>query len=312
MAVGSDEIPKPIPFDMIRASLFSGGSKWTSIASKYVLDPGLTPLEAEAAILKRLAQTPSDHNGPRPADAGAVFEAVVRAIASNMRSWSRIDKSLPDIRDRLWNFDPHKVARSGSTERQKLELDLQQLLPGQSQRRDSAAILAWADRLHVEPDFATKLAVLRQGLLDRAAASASVCLNGATRRALPVALTALALGNAPSGIKWPGSGTLKASGMGAALAAEFLRNLGWSGFKPDRHVMRLLPLWCGESPAIRHSANRVLESVFNTRRKDSQDFIYFSLLGAERSPADMALSHADNLVWLFGAYGTTRPKAACD
>ena len=39
----------------------------------------------------------------------------------------------------------------------------------------------------------------------------------------------------PSGVE-----SWKAPGMQLALASEFLRNLHWDGFKPDRHIRRMM------------------------------------------------------------------------
>jgi hypothetical protein len=60
----------------------------------------------------------------------------------------------------------------------------------------------------------------------------------------------------------------KLPGMRYVLASEFLRNLGWEGFKPDRHIQRLFDRWYPQGVAqvkpeverlqslIAHSASR--------------------------------------------------------
>ena len=55
-------------------------------------------------------------------------------------------------------------------------------------------------------------------------------------------------------------GTRKWPRMGLPLACEFLRNLGWNGFKPDRHIIRL-PVTAAH-PRIGHGRNpRVPQSL---------------------------------------------------
>lgn len=46
--------------------------------------------------------------------------------------------------------------------------------------------------------------------------------------------------------RWDCPGVGKLPGLQFALGSEFFRNLGWNGFKPDRHVIRLLNGLVGE------------------------------------------------------------------
>ena len=94
----------------------------------------------------------------------------------------------------------------------------------------------------------------------------------------------------------------KAPGMAPTLASEFLRNLGWDGFKPDRHIQRLFTLWFPDDG--REVADRVdhLCDRIGRRDKATRQFAQYALIGIRRSPEGTPLSKVDNLVWALGAY----------
>lgn len=100
----------------------------------------------------------------------------------------------------------------------------------------------------------------------------------------------------------------KAPGMRPVLASEFLRNLGWNGFKPDRHVQRLLSRWCPEFVAEQDGRVDELCGILGTQAKDVRGFLRFSLAGIGLAPPDWLLSHVDNLVWALGAYVEKKGK----
>jgi len=99
-----------------------------------------------------------------------------------------------------------------------------------------------------------------------------------------------------------GLASWKAPGMGPTLASEFLRNLGWNGFKPDRHIQRLFSLWFPD--VVEGCRERAVElaALLGTRAKDVVAFFTFSLVGHAVTPPGRTLSEVDNLVWALGAY----------
>jgi hypothetical protein len=90
--------------------------------------------------------------------------------------------------------------------------------------------------------------------------------------------------------------------MGATLASEFLRNMGFSGFKPDRHVTRLLYRWAPESVAEAEAVARRLARVVGRGDSATCRFLTYSLAGVALTPAGTSYSVADNLVWALGHY----------
>jgi hypothetical protein len=93
----------------------------------------------------------------------------------------------------------------------------------------------------------------------------------------------------------------KINGMGVALASEFLRNLGWPSFKPDRHIIEMLNKWYTEpeqNDLVKSDVDAVCR-VFG--RIGAADFrlLRISLLGAKTTPPGTSINYADQLVWLY-------------
>jgi hypothetical protein len=105
----------------------------------------------------------------------------------------------------------------------------------------------------------------------------------------------------------------KPPGMGLPLTSEFLRNLGWSGFKPDRHIRRLFDRWFGQMEPDRVRVQRTERLISEAmkvlvpshtvcHRPALRTHLRYSLLGVAASPDGISYSSVDNLVWLLGAY----------
>lgn len=102
-------------------------------------------------------------------------------------------------------------------------------------------------------------------------------------------------------VKWPG--------MGFALGSEFLRNLGWSGFKPDRHIKRLFHCWIGTRlDADIAPTSEIVQMLIGRRDSLTTENAKYSLIGVEVSPPGYSFSEIDNLVWLLGAYVERKGK----
>ena len=108
----------------------------------------------------------------------------------------------------------------------------------------------------------------------------------------------------PSGME-----SWKTPGMGMVLASEFLRNLHWEGFKPDRHINRLLGRWFPE--VVRKKSGRADFLAREILYCGSQDVITglnYSLVGVAVTPKGCNFTKADNLVWALGAYVEKKNK----
>ena len=91
--------------------------------------------------------------------------------------------------------------------------------------------------------------------------------------------------------------------MQTALASEMLRNLHWSGFKPDRHIKRLLGKWFPDVVAEKSTrAEELARTVLCCRSQDVAIDIKFALVGIAVKPPDCDFTMADNLVWALGSY----------
>ncbi|MEO6957305.1 MAG: hypothetical protein ABI137_11240 [Antricoccus sp.] len=92
--------------------------------------------------------------------------------------------------------------------------------------------------------------------------------------------------------------------MGFTLACEFLRNLGWNGFKQDVHIKMLLgsERWLGTAQNNCFTSEATdLGDVIGSRSKEVIFNIRYRIAGLSITPDGMSASRIDNLVWLIGA-----------
>lgn len=256
--------------------------------------------ELVTAVLGQLEQEPA----PRPLEQtisnAGVFRAAAKALGSNSRAWVTFLKNGRRLSDLLSGYDP--IRTHLAFERGELSLDhLKTYLPGQSSSADARAILRWAQlltevehyyRFIQDLDIAfRRLSKERYGEPPDDA-DLLLCLVGY-------------LGQPPS--RWEGSRYLgtrsqrvhadqhKTPGMGYVLASEFLRNLRWNGFKPDRHVQRLFDRWFpGQGASVKGKAQR-LQSLIGRNTKDLNVYLTYSLVGSMATPESVPFSQADNL-----------------
>jgi thermostable 8-oxoguanine DNA glycosylase len=101
--------------------------------------------------------------------------------------------------------------------------------------------------------------------------------------------------------KWPG--------VGFALGAEFLRNVGWNGFKPDRHIKRLLQHWTKGQIDVQPQLNHLI-TLIDSSGAELKENLSCLLTGISIATNDYKnkLSHLDNLIWLLGAYVEKKNK----
>lgn len=225
-----------------------------------------------------------------------IFEAAVKAIGSNSRKWTKFLAIEKSLRDLLCKYDPQNTAKM---QREILEETAAKLLSGQTAKSDARAIVSWARVLTENEQYSSKLADAVHNFQHKAQKCKSHPLSN------PELMLCLAatLARPPSN-----SSLEKAPGMGYILASEFLRNLGWPGFKPDRHVRRLLRQWCPDVIDQQSDAADRLAKLVGSRSKELKEFFRYSLAGIALTPDGIDPSHMDNLIWLLGAYVEKRGR----
>jgi hypothetical protein len=187
-------------------------------------------------------------------------------------------------------------------------------LPGQSSGGDARAIIQWAHLLALENDnYFNKIREL--GEIFRALHSQKFGLELDDAELLLCLVGYLA--HPPQ--RWIGNELPnrnvgseiklnKLPGMSYTLASEFMRNLRWNGFKPDRHIRRLLSRW--SAPGLDKNSDTVVRLLALIGREafNLREYLQFSLLGIRLSPVGAKLSEVDNLVWLLGHYVERKGK----
>jgi hypothetical protein len=282
------------------------------IRNRLIRDYGLDyeppdPESFACALLLKLGQAPVKDPLSKTYSNNDVFRAAVRAIGSNSRTWATFLLHETQLSNLLYGYDPEHT--NNAVEQGILKAhDLKLCLPGQSSSKDAAAILCWA-RLLAETcdyyafvsDLGLAFSHLAEAVYKRPLSNADFLLCVAGYLGKPPA--------AWSGEQFLGSAgrsvilaRRKTPGMSYTLASEFLRNLGWTGFKPDRHVIRLFDNWLPYGTAEVDSQVQDLVQLIGNNPKDLHVFLAYSSLGIRISPPGVPHSHVDNLIWLLGAY----------
>ncbi|MDI9960797.1 MULTISPECIES: hypothetical protein [Rhodococcus] len=281
----------------VRARIERGYSLPTDAAtSSQFLDYAVRYLDQEAMDTP-LAQTYSNQQ---------VFKAAVNALGSNSRNWA----SFVKVRDQhleglLYGFDPEKT-HTAILDGTLTLADLREHLSGQGGAGDAKAIIRWAKLLTDHPNYYDQILGIARAFVALAEDAGYQLGN----QHLMMVLAGYLI-SPPR--RWPGekhldSGLVQMThrerdlpGMGYPLASEFLRNLHWNGFKPDRHITRLLELWV---PEIRETVEGDVDrlcALIGSKNRSLKYFLRYSLVGVAITP-DGNYSRADNLIWMLGAY----------
>jgi len=254
----------------------------------------------------KLEQAPRAPNAPPPNNR-EVFRAAVLALASNQRSWTTVVANEGRLRDACADFDPETVARDPEQRRPLLSA----ALAGVTRSADVSAVLNWAAELDTEAQYSAYLDALESRC--HAIAGSQLQLTMPQVTALVASIGGFGLSVADHPVDAFGF-SRKFAGMQGALGSEFLRNLGWPGFKPDRHIMRLLDKWVAERPewgsvqeAASQDADRLLQAL-GRRNKVLRGFLYYSRLGELLTPPSIPVTRADQLVWLYGSQIATKRR----
>ena len=284
---------------------FANGGIRKRICDDYRIEDSGTPQDLAKRLVQSFDQTPpKDHSWESHLENRRVFRAAVLAIASNSRKWATFLQHEPQLRYILCDYDPAASIRKNLQSGQSMEREIRECLPGITARRDSEAIIRWAELLGDGPPYYDSLVELRRKI--------ATLPQVQDNETVPLVAGVLGMGSQRINERWPPPGSLatwKAPGMGFTLACEFLRNLYWSTFKPDRHIQRLLGRWFPEGAAgLEERANQFAREVMGSPSKQLIKPLQFSLLGMQVSPPDRHLNEVDNLVWLLGAYVEKKGK----
>ena len=302
-----------IDLELIKQRLFSD----PSVRHKILQDYGLTvqpqdPDELAAELIKQLGQSPVDDPLAQKPSNAEVFRAAVKALSSNSRAWATFLKAEPKLCSLLGGYDPayaHYAFEAGD-----LGIDdLKACLPGQSSSADAVAILRWAQLLTAVEDYYGYVRGLGYYFRQRA----QECFDTALPNSELLLCVAGYLGDPPvsrpetshlDAAHLPGPTYRKLPGMRYVLASEFLRNLRWEGFKPDRHIQRLLDRWYPRGVAQVKPEVERLQGLIGRMSRDLRSYLAYSLVGISLSPPGATLSEVDNLLWLLGAYVEKKGK----
>jgi hypothetical protein len=116
-------------------------------------------------------------------------------------------------------------------QQKRLTRNLAKLLPGITAIAVARAIIHWMNRFAETQNYYMTIVQTSADIQDRFKCEGK-CI---PLHELFLCIVAYFTNDRMQSLKWPG--------MGFALGSEFLRNLHWNGFKPDRHIKRLLSRW---------------------------------------------------------------------
>lgn len=262
----------------------------------YAFAPPTSATELASSLIASFGQLDAQE---RPLSSRDVYRAAVRALGSNSRHWSAFLSKEARLSEHLCDFEPNAVQEA--LKRRRLTVrDIAACLPGPSSDRDAKAIKKWADLLNLVPNLPTAISELRAAL-DRSLPRSEVPIAAA-------AVFGFGLTHAPVPHPPQGMPTWKLPGMGAVLASEFLRNLHWDAFKPDRHIKRLFARWFPAVVSSCEQRTNYLSGLLGLHAKELLEFLRYSLVGVAVTPPGTTFIEVDNLVWALGAYVEKKNK----
>jgi hypothetical protein len=273
--------------ELIKQRLFEWARE--RIARDYRFNVPATPEELSQQVLQSLGQKACANPLNQNYDNDAVFHAAVRTLGSNSRKWATFLSNEPKLNRILSGFRVEEVGRTPPN-----CFDLAKLLPGQTATADARAILNWAHLLSRNQNYYASVVEASARIQNRLAEREKD--DDISHRLFMCVVAHFT--NSSRGAqtrKWPG--------MGYVLGSEFLRNLHWNGFKPDRHIKRLLTRWTNDQIDVQQAIEQWRHVIGRKDRALSEN-LRLSLTGMEITPDDHKanFSQFDNLLWLLGAY----------
>jgi len=275
------------------------------IARDYGFDVPDSPEELSQEVLQSIDQQAVANPLNQEYSNDVIFHAVVRTIGSNSRKWTTYLNNSQKIAQILSDFCVEEVDRNPPS-----CFELASLLPGQSQTADACAILSLARKLSERKNYYASIVQASTEIQNRFYKHEQ-CYMPMHKLFLSVVAYFTDPSNGARSRKWPG--------MGFPLGSEFLRNLHWNGFKPDRHIKRILNRWTNDSnfnqemEPLRRNVQQELESlqrIIDRRNSTLSDDLRLSLIGMEITPENHKenFSQFDNLMWLLASYVEKKGK----
>ena len=288
---------KVLDIERISERLFEQVPVRERICREYCIKDVGGPEDMAYGLVESIGQVRPSAGGTHAVESNqTVFRAAALAIASNMRSWSRFLGCRRTFKSLLRQYDPVAFARDAETD-PSLVRSVEDCLGGRTKRADAKAIVKWARILAREPRYFSALSELKNDMEAKVHEGEIV----------PVLATFLGSPSKKAENRWhrPPTGveSWKAPGMGMVLACEFLRNLHEDGFKPDRHIKRLMGRWF--SDVIETQSGRASDlacKMLDCRSREVIVGLKISLAGMAVTPQGCSFTKADNLVWALGAY----------
>lgn len=236
-----------------------------------------------------------------------VFEAAVKALGSNSRQWSAFLSKEHELRELLEDYDPLKVYAKWNSE---FENEVITFFPGQTRRNDVTAVYQWSKKLALLENYYKNYIIKLSNAFIGIVPEKEKQISSEQLLLLICGFCANPPANSPLLNSFYSSNEFKFFGMGYILSSEFLRNLGWNGFKPDRHIKRLFDYWYTSDASLPLEETRLYNIMLNSQKKDLNDFIKYSLIGHKITPQTLKYSEMDNLLWAFGSYLAKKGKEA--
>jgi hypothetical protein len=286
----------------VQSSLFEK----TAVRERIKLDFAIASTPVDAVDFARLlVDTLKQSVAAQPLEqtitSAKLFQAAVWALGSNSRDWCVFRRYEERLRILLEDYVPQSAVRS-LVRRPRILNEIKFCLKGVTSGRDADAIVRWAHILAEKEDFYKE--IVRVGQKFREDYNV---FNAEVIDDFDLALCMIGhFADARC------SGQLKFPGMGYALASEFFKNLGWSVFKPDRHIQRLFDRWFAHHTAtlLDHRKLDTFQSLILGRKKSAElrTFLKYSMIGKTASPVGSTFSQVDNTVWLLGKYVEKKGK----
>ena len=289
---------KVLNIERISERLFESREIRAKLCRDYCIEDIRDPVKMADTLVSSMGQVRlSDSSTEYPENNRTVFRAAALALASNRRQWSIFLGRRGKFKSLLEQYDPIAFSRAVEVDCARIR-DVANCLGGPTwfALRDANAMVKWATMLARVADYFNALNELKRGMQagvdDGEVVPVLAALLGSPRKKLEKQCPP------PSGME-----SWKAPGMGMVLASEFLRNLHWAAFKPDRHINRLLERWFPE--VVRKESGRaeiLAREILFCGSKDVITGLNYSLAGMAVTPKDCNFTKADNLVWALGAY----------
>ncbi|MBT4219754.1 MAG: hypothetical protein HOE26_07265 [Rhodospirillaceae bacterium] len=286
-----------LPIEQIKEFLFKDDEIRKAIIDDYDLDGDRirSPQDLTLQLVQALKQVAVEVPEIEKKDNAVVFEAAVLAIASSSSPWVAVQGKREVIKNHLEGYNPADVVKQNQDENFKKQLG--DLLGGQAGSKNASYVIKWAALLADQPEFYQDIIVKIFSEFSKQL----VCFPKHLKYPMAVLCLAGIFGNPVK--QWKKLKPYKFPGMQVPIACEFLRNLGWSGFKPDRHVIRAIALWENDLKEMHgdsvEKAFSHIVGLIGTTSKTIICPIKAAIYAIYATPEGVDYSEADNLLWAF-------------